>query len=388
MAQIELRNIEKSFGKEKVLKNINLSISEGEFVVLLGPSGCGKTTLLNIISGLEIQDAGNILFNGKDVNHTAPKDRDVGFVFQNYSLYPHKTVYQNLAFALKFKDISAIEFKEMLNNGHAGKTKTELIDVLVRQVANTLGITDILDKRPGQLSGGQSQRVAIGRALIRQPQIFLFDEPLSNLDAILRVSLREEIKELHAKLKNTAVYVTHDQAEAMSLADKIVVLKDGQIQQIGTPEEVYSKPQSIFVAKFVGSPPMNLLEVEIIRNGNAAQLLLNKTMLEVEGEKLHKKIDSLSERKVIIGFRPENVKLTRTSDCALELNLMESYREFTGNSVIIKTTLDNSQISILAGVNESQHSEKQLTGFISSVDLLFFDYKTLNNITHEYPNVT
>ncbi len=245
MAEIQLRKLAKRYGSLQVVHEIDLQIASGEFVVLVGPSGCGKSTTLRMIAGLEEISSGDILIGGKRVNDVAPKNRDIAMVFQNYALYPHMTVRENLSFALRLRKLPLAQ-----------------IEARVKEVGDILGIESMLDRKPGQLSGGQRQRVAMGRAIVRHPQVFLFDEPLSNLDAKLRTQMRAEIKKLHMLMKTTVVYVTHDQVEAMTLADRIVVMKDGRIQQIGSPLDVYRNPTNAFVAGFIGSPPMNFIELD------------------------------------------------------------------------------------------------------------------------------
>ncbi len=242
MATVEFQKIQKTFGKQNVLQQIDLKTTSGEFVVLVGPSGCGKSTLLRILAGLENPTSGNVLIDGKPVNHLSPKERGIAMVFQNYALYPHMTVRQNLAFGLKLSKVSPSE-----------------IDSRVNEAAKVLAIEDHLNKKPGKLSGGQKQRVAMGRAMVRQPKVFLFDEPLSNLDAQLRVKMRAEISLLHRRLGCTVIYVTHDQVEAMTLADRIAVMYQGKIEQLGPPLEVYHHPKTKFVASFIGTPPMNFV---------------------------------------------------------------------------------------------------------------------------------
>ena len=242
MATVSFRNIEKSFGKTKIIHGISFDISDGEFVVLVGPSGCGKSTLLRMLAGLEEISGGEIAVDGKIVNDLDSKDRDIAMVFQSYALYPHMTVRDNMAFSLKLR-----------------KAEQALTDKRVGDAARILNLDPLLDRYPRELSGGQRQRVAMGRAIVRDPKVFLFDEPLSNLDAKLRVSMRAEIKALHQRLKTTTVYVTHDQIEAMTLADRIVVMHDGIIEQIGSPLELFDKPGNLFVAQFIGSPSMNIL---------------------------------------------------------------------------------------------------------------------------------
>jgi multiple sugar transport system ATP-binding protein len=242
MANVEIREVRKAFGSTQILHGVSVDIEDGQFVVLVGPSGCGKSTLLRMLAGLENITGGEIAIGGRVVNKVPPKDRDIAMVFQNYALYPHMTVFQNMAFSMKL----------------AGAPK-EVMDQEVQKAARILGLEQLLHRYPRQLSGGQRQRVAMGRAIVRNPQVFLFDEPLSNLDAKLRVQMRAEIKELHQRLKVTTVYVTHDQIEAMTMADKIVVMNHGRIEQAGAPLELYDRPANLFVAGFIGSPAMNLL---------------------------------------------------------------------------------------------------------------------------------
>ncbi|MBJ7498852.1 MAG: sn-glycerol-3-phosphate ABC transporter ATP-binding protein UgpC [Sphingopyxis sp.] len=241
MAGLSIENARKSFGATEVLKGVSIDIADGEFTVIVGPSGCGKSTLLRAVAGLEELTSGRVVIGGRDVTDLAPSERGIAMVFQSYALYPHLTVYENMAFGLKI-----------------AKADKAAVDEAVRRAATTLSIETLLDRKPGALSGGQRQRVAIGRAIVRQPQIFLFDEPLSNLDADLRVRMRYEFAELHRKLGTTTLYVTHDQVEAMTLADRIVVLRDGRIEQVGTPRELYERPANIFVAQFLGTPRMNI----------------------------------------------------------------------------------------------------------------------------------
>jgi multiple sugar transport system ATP-binding protein len=253
MASVEIRSVRKSFGPVDVIHGIDVSIGDEEFVVLVGPSGCGKSTLLRMIAGLEHITGGEIAIGGRVVNQLPPKERDIAMVFQNYALYPHMTVRDNMAFSLKLRRADA-----------------KMIDSRVREAAEVLGLGQYLDRYPRQLSGGQRQRVAMGRAIVRDPQVFLFDEPLSNLDAKLRVQMRTEIKALHQRLRTTSVYVTHDQVEAMTMADRIVVMHDGRVEQIGTPLELYDNPVNLFVAGFIGSPAMNFIRGTLRRqNGEA-----------------------------------------------------------------------------------------------------------------------
>ncbi|HEX3442616.1 MAG TPA: sn-glycerol-3-phosphate ABC transporter ATP-binding protein UgpC [Pseudolabrys sp.] len=250
MASVVIRDVRKAFGLTPVIHGVTITIDDGQFVVLVGPSGCGKSTLLRMIAGLENITAGELSIGDRVVNHLPPKERDVAMVFQNYALYPHMTVAANMAFSMKLRG-----------------APQEEIDTRVKRAADILGLSQLLERFPRQLSGGQRQRVAMGRAIVRDPQVFLFDEPLSNLDAKLRVQMRTEIKELHQRLKTTTIYVTHDQIEAMTMADKIVVMHDGRVEQIGAPLELYDRPQNLFVAGFIGSPAMNFLRGSIRANG-------------------------------------------------------------------------------------------------------------------------
>src|SRR5665811_504385 len=251
MASVQISDVRKSFGGFEVLHGVTVPIEDGAFVVLVGPSGCGKSTLLRMLAGLENITSGTISIGNRVVNNVQPKERDIAMVFQNYALYPHMTVADNMGFSLKLRGASAAE-----------------ISTGVNRAAEILDLTPLLERYPRQLSGGQRQRVAMGRAIVRDPQVFLFDEPLSNLDAKLRVAMRTEIKELHQRLETTTVYVTHDQIEAMTMADKIVVMHDGRVEQIGAPLELYDRPQNIFVAGFIGSPAMNFLQGTIRSNGS------------------------------------------------------------------------------------------------------------------------
>jgi multiple sugar transport system ATP-binding protein len=264
MGQITLKNVSKSFGATTIIPDIDLEIEDGEFVVFVGPSGCGKSTLLRLIAGLEDTSGGTISIDGRDVTGEAPAKRKLAMVFQSYALYPHMTVAKNIAFPLKM----------------AGESK-EAIDRKVADAARVLNLTSYLERRPGQLSGGQRQRVAIGRAIVRQPSAFLFDEPLSNLDAALRGTMRLEISELHNQLKTTMIYVTHDQVEAMTMADKIVVLNAGNIEQVGSPLELYKSPRNLFVAGFIGSPKMNLIEGQVAAKHGAKTIGVRPEHLNV-----------------------------------------------------------------------------------------------------------
>ncbi|HYC98757.1 sn-glycerol-3-phosphate ABC transporter ATP-binding protein UgpC [Brevundimonas sp.] len=295
MADVRLTGVTKRFGATEVLKGIDLEIADGEFVVFVGPSGCGKSTLLRTIAGLEEADAGEIAIGGRAVNDLSPSERGIAMVFQSYALYPHMNVYENMAFGLKLAKLDKAE-----------------VDRRVRSAAGTLNITDYLDRKPKALSGGQRQRVAIGRAIVREPQVFLFDEPLSNLDAALRVRMRYEFASLHERLKTTMVYVTHDQVEAMTLADRIVVLNGGVIEQVGQPMALYERPRNLFVAEFIGSPKMNLLPAEIV-----AATARGATVRTAAGESVKVDVDASRASPgdaVTLGVRPEHLGLTGRGD--------------------------------------------------------------------------
>ena len=343
MSSIKIKNISKNFGKKKVLKNINIEIQDGELIVILGPSGCGKTTLLNIIAGLEKENEGQILINDNIVKDYSPSERNIGFVFQNYSLYPNKTVFGNLAFALKFKSIA--EIKNLYGDGN-GSNRRGITKKIVMQLAEKLQISDILNSKVSHISGGQGQRVAIGRSLIKRPTIYLFDEPLSNLDATLKISLREEIKQLHRELKSTIVYVTHDQTEAMTLADRIVVMNNGEILQTGTPQEIYENPVDIFIANFIGSPPMNLLKVNISDNNGSIHLLIGDGKIIIP-PLLVKKFDKCKNLSLLMGIRPEYFNEKSESDIQLEFQVMITEKEFFGYNTLLNGEIFGTNIKII-----------------------------------------
>ncbi|RYM06524.1 sn-glycerol-3-phosphate ABC transporter ATP-binding protein UgpC [Sporolactobacillus sp. THM7-7] len=295
MASIVLNHVKKHYAKSEGLavKDFHLDIKDKEFIVLVGPSGCGKSTTLRMIAGLEEISEGDLYINDKRVNDVAPKDRDIAMVFQNYALYPHMTVYGNMSFGLKIR-----------------KFKKSEIDKRVREAARVLGLEEYLNRKPKALSGGQRQRVALGRAMVRNPQVFLMDEPLSNLDAKLRVQMRSEIAKLHSRLNTTTIYVTHDQTEAMTMADRIVIMKDGEIQQIGTPEEVYNDPANIFVGGFIGSPPMNFIPATL----SETHVQIGDHSISLPEEKLSKlKKENYVGKELIAGIRPENIRLASSA---------------------------------------------------------------------------
>ena len=288
MATVGIQDVYKSFGPVEVIHGVSIDISDGEFVILVGPSGCGKSTLLRMIAGLEDIDSGEIAIGERVVNFVPPKDRDIAMVFQNYALYPHMTVADNMGFSLRLRRAPKAEIRRRVDDA-----------------AQILGLTPYLGRFPKQLSGGQRQRVAMGRAIVRDPQVFLFDEPLSNLDAKLRVAMRAEIKELHQRLSTTTVYVTHDQIEAMTMADKIVVMHDGIIEQTGAPLELYDYPANLFVAEFIGSPAMNLVTGKIQINGTARFVADDGTEIPIASAP-----EASDGRPVVCGVRPEHIRIS------------------------------------------------------------------------------
>ncbi len=294
MSEIKLENLKKSFGKTDVIHDLSIDVKDGELIVIVGPSGCGKSTLLRMVAGLEDADQGNIIIDGKKVNELEPMERNIAMVFQNYALYPHMSVFGNMAYGLKI-----------------AKIPNEEINSRVQKAANILELGELLERKPSQLSGGQRQRVAMGRAIVRNPVAFLFDEPLSNLDAKLRVQMRLEIKKLQTQLKTTSLYVTHDQVEAMTLADRMVVMNEGKVEHIGTPLEVYTKPRTLFTAQFIGSPAMNILECEC-KNGEI--ILSNGSTL---------KINTKYQGRANLGLRPEDFSIDDNGPIKLKIELME-----------------------------------------------------------------
>jgi len=321
MASVDIQNLFKAYGDTKILKDISLEVPDGAFVVLVGPSGCGKSTLLRMIAGLEEISGGTVRIGGKVINDVEPKHRDIAMVFQNYALYPHMTIAENMGFSLRL----------------AKRSKTEIAE-RVAEAARILGLTDYLHRFPKQLSGGQRQRVAMGRAIVRNPQVFLFDEPLSNLDAKLRVQMRAELKELHARLKTTMIYVTHDQIEAMTMADVIVVMRDGIVEQVGRPLDLYDRPANVFVASFIGSPAMNLLSGTIEADGRFA--MADGTKLPVDAAKA----SAAQGRSVVYGIRPEHfVPATGEGAISATIKMIEP----TGSETHIVAMVGSAQVTVL-----------------------------------------
>jgi multiple sugar transport system ATP-binding protein len=328
MSEVELRSVKKRYGSVEAIHMLDLAVEKGEFCALLGPSGCGKSTLLRMIAGLEAVTEGNIFIGGVDVTHMPPAKRRIAMVFQSYALYPHMNVGQNISFSLR-----------------VAKAPKDVIERRTHEVARMLQLEDLLDRRPAQLSGGQRQRVAIGRALVREPQVFLFDEPLSNLDAILRVQMRVEIAKLHKELSTTMIYVTHDQVEAMTLADRIVVLEAGVIRQIGAPMELYMQPANKFVASFIGSPTMNFLPAD----ARAADGLNAVVKVNGGGEltvQTRKGLAAAAAGDFEVGIRPEHVKLAAPGDPGAALQGTVQILERLGNSTIMYVDTAAGQIVV------------------------------------------
>jgi len=339
MTNVSLRKVSKSYGTSTVVKAIDLEIDEGEFVVLLGPSGCGKSTTLRMIAGLESITTGDLMIGGKRMNDVDPKDRRVAMVFQNYALYPHKTVFENMSMALKLQKTPKLE-----------------IEARVSEVAEMLGLTEYLERKPGSLSGGQRQRVAIGRAIVRTPDVFLFDEPLSNLDAKLRVKMRMELQQLHDRLGATSIYVTHDQVEAMTLADRIVLLDDGVIAQVGTPRELYDAPATKFVAGFIGSPAMNFVPVERTDAATWKSAYADLTLPSIAT------IETNGARSLTLGIRPEHVEILdhdQPTDDPWVLEGKVVLAELLGADALLSISVQGEHL--LARVNGVDYPEKGAT---------------------------
>jgi multiple sugar transport system ATP-binding protein len=330
MKTLKIEDLSKNFGSTEVLRKINLEIDEGNFLVLLGPSGCGKSTLLNIIAGLETINEGNVFIDDYNVSKVEPKDRNIAMVFQSYALYPSMNVRENMIFGLK-----------------QAKTSKEKIALQLEKVSKFLQVDQLLERKPSQLSGGQRQRVAIGRALVREPRIFLFDEPLSNLDAKLRVEMRREIKKLHQQLKTTVVYVTHDQTEAMSLGTRIAIMNHGVIQQNDTPEMIYNKPSNTFVADFIGSPSMNLIKGNLKETSGEISFTANDSNFEIPIKEYEFKDKSnLNNKEVFFGIRPEHIFFKKSNDNDFEITLRADLSEYIGHEQIM--TFDYANQEILA----------------------------------------
>ncbi|AYG63368.1 ABC transporter ATP-binding protein [Rhizobium jaguaris] len=350
MSGLTIKNVRKSYGAVDIIHGVDVDISDGEFVILVGPSGCGKSTLLRMIAGLEDITGGEISIGGRVVNNLPPKDRDIAMVFQNYALYPQMTVAQNMGFALEL----------------AGAKRPE-IEKKVGEAAQILGLQPLLGRKPAQLSGGQRQRVAMGRAIVRDPKVFLFDEPLSNLDAKLRVKMRAEIKALHQRLKTTIVYVTHDQIEAMTMADKIVVLQGGKVEQIGTPLELYDRPRNVFVAGFLGSPAMNFLEGRL--TGGPKPTLVLPTGTSVELVNAPAQADG---RDVIIGIRPEDISFATDGGVPATVTVVEP----TGSETHVALEVEGKEITWVMRERAELTPNQTVKLSLKSPNIHFFDKVT------------
>ena len=364
MKTLKIEELSKNFGTTEVLRKINLEIDEGNFLVLLGPSGCGKSTLLNIIAGLETINEGNVYIDDYNVSKVEPKDRNIAMVFQSYALYPSMNVKENMIFGLK-----------------QAKTSKEKIEEQLKKVSSFLQVDSLLERKPSQLSGGQRQRVAIGRALVREPRIFLFDEPLSNLDAKLRVEMRREIKKLHQQLKTTVVYVTHDQTEAMSLGTKIAIMNHGVIQQNDTPENIYNKPSNTFVADFIGSPSMNLIKGNLKQNSDNVSFIAEGSNLEIPIKHYDFKNKSeLSNNEVYFGIRPEHIYFKKLNEDDLEINLRADLSEYIGHEQIVTFNFSNQEIlaKFPSIINVELNKETKLYVDLTQVSL--FDSKNEERI--------
>ncbi|MCP8884143.1 sn-glycerol-3-phosphate ABC transporter ATP-binding protein UgpC [Devosia sp. XJ19-1] len=347
MADLVLKHLKKTYDAKQVLHGVDVTIPDGSFVVMVGPSGCGKSTLLRMIAGLEDINEGTLTIGGVTMNDIDPADRGCAMVFQNYALYPHMTVRQNIGYPLKIAKMPAAER-----------------DRRIQEAAAILNLTDYLDRRPAQLSGGQRQRVAMGRAIVREPEVFLFDEPLSNLDALLRVQMRIEIKRLHKRLKATSIFVTHDQVEAMTLADMLIVMNAGRIEQVGTPAEVYRKPASVFVAGFMGSPAMNLMEATMGADGQVT--------LDVAGGRPMLRLAGLAEgTPLTVGVRPEAITLMPEGADGLQATV--ELVEELGGSRIAYCALKGSEIAVVLPPGDEPYEGRQVTLSFDQRDLHLFD---------------
>ena len=339
MANLSFQNIKKVYDNSVVaVQEFNLEIADKEFIVLVGPSGCGKSTTLRMVAGLEEITGGELYIGGKKVNTTPPKDRDIAMVFQNYALYPHMTIYDNIAYGLRLR-----------------KFPKRVIDQKVREAAEILDISELLKRKPKALSGGQQQRVAIGRAIVREPQVFLMDEPLSNLDAKLRNQMRSEIIKLRQKLNTTFIYVTHDQTEAMTLGDRIVIMKDGFIQQVGTPQEVFHHPSNIFVAGFIGMPQMNFFDARLTRTGDRYAVELGGAQIELSPEKAARLLArEVQSQEVTLGVRPEHIALTESENAVFAA---VDVSEMMGSAVHIHVDACERDVVIVVPVSEEEAKE-------------------------------
>ena len=364
MKTLKIEDLSKNFGTTEVLKKINLEIDEGNFLVLLGPSGCGKSTLLNIIAGLESINEGSVYIDDYNVSKVEPKDRNIAMVFQSYALYPSMNVRENMIFGLK-----------------QAKTSKEKIQAQLEKVSKFLQVDQLLERKPSQLSGGQRQRVAIGRALVREPRIFLFDEPLSNLDAKLRVEMRREIKKLHQQLKTTVVYVTHDQTEAMSLGTNIAIMNHGVIQQNDTPENIYNKPNNTFVADFIGSPSMNLIAGSLKQNLDKTSFIAEGSNLEIpiKGYKFKDKSNQ-NNREVFFGVRPAHIFSKKFNESDFEITLSAELSEYIGHEQIVTFNYSNQEILAKFPSTSKIEVNKELNLYFDLTQISIFDKNSKERI--------
>lgn len=366
MAEVRLKKVEKQYPNGfKAVHGIDLDIKNGEFMVFVGPSGCAKSTTLRMIAGLEDITGGEVYIGDRLVNDVPPKDRGISMVFQNYALYPHMTVYENMSFGLKLK-----------------KTPKDEIDRRVREAAEKLEITELLDRKPKEMSGGQRQRVALGRAIVRNPDVFLFDEPLSNLDAKLRVSMRLRITQLHKELKTTMIYVTHDQVEAMTMGDRITVMRSGRIMQVDTPLNLYHYPANKFVAGFIGSPTMNLVDGELKEENGKIYFSLDGTLIEILGEKANK-LKSHIGKKVTFGIRPESITVAEKEDSISKKGKV-SVVEQMGNEEYIYFSLGNYQLTCrmnVEGIDDLSNQKVEKVFRFDTTKAHIFDIETEENIS-------
>ncbi len=363
MADVSLKDVHKSFGKTEIIHGISCDIKDGEFIVILGPSGCGKSTVLRMVAGLEVITTGEIQINGKVVNNLEPADRDVAMVFQNYALYPHMTVFKNMAYGLRIR-----------------RMPKEDIDRRVRNAARILELSDLLDRKPRQLSGGQRQRVAMGRCIVREPKVFLFDEPLSNLDAKLRVQMRIEIRKLHEDLNITSIFVTHDQVEAMTLGDRLIVMENGYAAQVGSPLDVYEKPANLFVAGFIGSPAMNFFDARLSEDGRQV-VLSDGVVLPLPGDGL----PGAGSKEIILGIRPEHFEPAQETNDVLHLQV--NHVELLGADTLVYGHLGDDKNIVTVRIPDVQHlsRNKVLPFYVSPDKFHLFDKQNQQRLTAGSP---
>jgi multiple sugar transport system ATP-binding protein len=359
MARVAMRSLNKKYDEVHAVIDVNLDIRDKEFVVLVGPSGCGKTTTLRMVAGLESITSGNISIDEKVINELPPMDRDIAMVFQNYALYPHMSVYDNMAFGLKMRKFEKPEIAKR-----------------VQEAAEILGIQELLKRKPRQLSGGQRQRVALGRAIVRHPQVFLFDEPLSNLDAKLRVQMRVELKKLHERLGTTAIYVTHDQVEAMTLGDRVVVMRDGRVQQVGDPLELYNQPVNLFVAGFIGSPAMNFAEVRVAAENGSLWAESEGIRIKVP-EPIAPRLGAYAGKQLTLGVRPEDLRIAGDADPKdLSFDVAVEVIERLGSEILLDVAVGQTTMVAAVEPTVAARVHEQLRLVVNPNRLHFFDNET------------